>query len=53
MFISSSKQTYLEHVKAISYIPQKDLSNGVLHALIVDHLTPALRGLWSRVKFSI
>jgi hypothetical protein len=28
----------------ISYSPQKDLSNNVLHAPIGDHLTPALRG---------
>jgi hypothetical protein len=44
VFISSSKQTCLEHVRAIFYFPQNDLSNGVLHALIKDHLTPALKG---------
>jgi hypothetical protein len=44
MFISSSNQTCLEHKRAIAYSPQKDFSNGVLHAPIKDHLTFALRG---------
>jgi hypothetical protein len=45
MLISSPNQTCLEHAKAISYIPQKDLSNGVFDPPIKDHLTPTLRGL--------
>jgi hypothetical protein len=44
MFISSSNQTCLEHAKVISYNPQKDLYNGVLHTLISDHLTLFARG---------
>jgi hypothetical protein len=44
MFISSSNQAYLEHVRVIYYNPQKDLSSIVLHNPIKDHLTPALRG---------
>jgi hypothetical protein len=44
VFISSSKQMRLEHVRAIFYIPQNDISNGVLHALIRTHLTLALKG---------
>jgi hypothetical protein len=44
MFIFSSNQACLEHARAISYIPQKDLSNNVLHPLIENHLTIALRG---------
>jgi hypothetical protein len=31
-------------VRATSYNPQKDLSNGASHTLIEDHLTPTLRG---------
>jgi hypothetical protein len=42
--ISSSNQTFLEHAKKIFYSPQKDLSKGVLHSPIEDHLTPTLRG---------
>ncbi len=38
------KSTFLEHAKVISYNPQKDLSNNVLHAPIGDHLTFALKG---------
>jgi hypothetical protein len=38
------KSTCLEQASALSYNPQKDLSYGVLHAPIRDHLTPALRG---------
>jgi hypothetical protein len=34
-FISSSKQTCLENAKAISYNPQKDIFNDVLHASII------------------
>ncbi len=30
--------------EGIFYIPQNDFSNGVLHALIRDHLTPTLKG---------
>jgi hypothetical protein len=37
-------QTCLEHARATSYSPQKDLSNDVLHALINDLFTLALRG---------
>jgi hypothetical protein len=37
-------QTCLGHVKAISYNPQKDLSNGVSHTLIGTHLTLTLKG---------
>jgi hypothetical protein len=44
MFISSSNDAFFEHATAISYILQKYLSNGVLHALIKDDLTFALRG---------
>jgi hypothetical protein len=44
MFISFSNQTCLEHVIALSYSPQKDISNGVLHTPIKNHLTPALKG---------
>ncbi len=43
-FISSSNQACLEHMKVIFYSLQKDLCNGVLHALIINHLTPNLRG---------
>jgi hypothetical protein len=43
-FISSSNQIFFEHEKVISYIPQKDLFNGVLDALIRDNLIVALRG---------
>jgi hypothetical protein len=42
--ISSSNQAFLEHAREISYNPQKDLSNNVLHASIGDNLTFALRG---------
>jgi hypothetical protein len=38
------KSSFLEHVKALSYSLQKYISNGVLHALIKDHLTFALKG---------
>jgi hypothetical protein len=44
MFISSSNQAFLEHVKVTSYNPQKNLSKGVFHAPIEGHLTPALKG---------
>jgi hypothetical protein len=43
MLIFSSNQDFLEHVRALSYSPQNNLSNGVLHALIKDHLTLILR----------
>ncbi len=42
--ISFSNQFLLEHMKVIFYSFQKNLSKGVLHAPIEDHLTPALRG---------
>ncbi len=41
--ISSSNQTFLEHVKALPYSLEKDLSK-LYHAPIGNHLTPALRG---------
>jgi hypothetical protein len=31
-------------MEELSYSPQNDLSNNVLHAPIEDHLTPTLRG---------
>jgi hypothetical protein len=51
MFISSSNKIYLKHYREISYIPQKGLSNGVLHAPIRDHLTFVLRGLVIESQF--
>jgi hypothetical protein len=42
--ISSSKQTFLEYVREVSYSPQKYLSNGVLQVQIKDHSTLALMG---------
>jgi hypothetical protein len=42
------KTSYLEHEREISYSPQKDLSNGVLHAPIGDHLALALKGFMVR-----
>jgi hypothetical protein len=39
-----SNQAFLEHARTISYSPQKDLSNSVLHALIIDHWSLALKG---------
>jgi len=44
MFIFFSNQACLEHVRALSFSPQKVLSKSVLHAPIKDHLTPTLRG---------
>jgi hypothetical protein len=44
MFISSSNQFVLEHARAISCNPQKDLSNSVSQAPIKDHLILALKG---------
>jgi hypothetical protein len=44
MLISSSNQNYLEHMRALSYNPKKDISKGVSHVTIRDHLTPTLRG---------
>jgi hypothetical protein len=44
MFISSSNQVYYEHIGVVTYSPQNDLSNGVLHVPIGDDLTPTLRG---------
>jgi hypothetical protein len=44
MFIFSSNQALLEHAKATSYNPQKNISKGVFHAPIKEHLTPALKG---------
>jgi hypothetical protein len=44
MFIYLLNQYFLEHTRAISYCPEKDLSNGVLHAPIRNDLTPTLRG---------
>jgi len=38
------KSSLLEHARTISYSPQKDLSNSVLHALIIYHLSLALKG---------
>jgi hypothetical protein len=43
-FISYFQKKKLDHVRAISYNPQKDISKGVLHTLIKYHLTLALRG---------
>jgi hypothetical protein len=43
-FISSSNQACLEHMKVLTYNPQNDLDNGVLHAPIINHLTLDLRG---------
>jgi hypothetical protein len=34
---------FLEHATILSYSPWKDLSNGVLHASIGDHLIPNLK----------
>jgi hypothetical protein len=44
MFISFSNQALLENTREISYSLQKDLSNGIFHASIKDHLIPPLRG---------
>jgi hypothetical protein len=44
MFISFSNQVFLEHMKIIFYISQKDLSKGILHAPIKDDFIIALRG---------
>jgi hypothetical protein len=38
-FIFSSNKACFEHAKAISYNPQKDFFNDVLHTSIGDHLT--------------
>ncbi len=43
-FIFFSNQTCFEHVMAITYSLQKNISNNLLHALIRDHLTPTLKG---------
>ncbi len=43
-FISSSNQAILAHARALYINSLKDLSNGVLHILIKDYLTPTLRG---------
>jgi hypothetical protein len=43
-FISSSNQTFLEHARVITYIPQKDIFNDASYAPIGDHLTHVLRG---------
>jgi hypothetical protein len=48
MLIASSNQTFLKHEKALSYSLQKDLSKGVLHAPIGDHLIFALKGFLVR-----
>ncbi len=37
------KWNYLEHVRALTYSPQKYFSNNVLHTPIEDHLTLILR----------
>jgi hypothetical protein len=44
MLISSSNQTYLNHVKIISCSLQKYLSNGVSHSPIGDHLIFVVKG---------
>jgi len=44
MPIYSSKKIFLDHARPISYSPQKDISNSVLHAPIEDHLALAIRG---------
>ncbi len=44
MSISFSNQICLEHVRALSYSPQKNIFKGVSHAPIRDHLTFILRG---------
>jgi hypothetical protein len=44
MFISSSNQAFLEHMKKPSYSPENDIFNSVLHAPIENHLTSTLRG---------
>ncbi len=38
------KSSLFEHARTITYSPQKDFSNGVLHAPIRYHLSPTLRG---------
>jgi hypothetical protein len=47
-FISSSNQTFSEHVRAISYNFLKYIFNGLLHIPIRNHLTPALWGFMVR-----
>jgi hypothetical protein len=44
MLIFFSNQACFEHVMAIIYNLQKNLSNNVLHTSIRDHLPPALNG---------
>jgi hypothetical protein len=44
MFISFSNQAFFEHVMAIIYSPQKDLSIIIMQDPIKDHLTFVLRG---------
>jgi len=44
MFISSSNQVHYEHIKVVTFSPQKDIFNGVLHIPIGDDLTPTLKG---------
>jgi hypothetical protein len=39
-----SNQVFFENARAISYIPQKDLSNNIYHAPIEPHLTLAFKG---------
>jgi uncharacterized protein (DUF2062 family) len=43
-FIYLLNQYFLEHTRAISYSPEKDLSNGVLHTPIRNDFAPALKG---------
>jgi hypothetical protein len=52
IFISSSNQICLEHVRAIFLIAFKKIYN-ILHTPIGDHLIPILKGLWSGIKFPI
>jgi hypothetical protein len=51
-FISSSNKTFLEHIGTIFYIFQKDLSNGVIHTPIKNHLIHALKGFVVKNQFS-
>ncbi len=43
-FIHLSNKVCYENERAITYSPQKDLSNNVEHAQIELHLTPTLKG---------
>ncbi len=49
----SQIKTFLKHVRATSYNSQKDLSNGVSHTPIENHLAPALRRICGRESNSL